>query len=488
VTLFGYGIQVHVDRGHLLAEGGIGPERHRIKLPRIGHKLKRLVCVSEDGFITLNALKWLSDVGASFVMLNRKGKILLVTGPAVSNDGQLHRAQGLALGNGVGLEICRTLIDAKLRGQEQVVREGLNAPASAEAIEAFRNGLPAADTFEAIRQKESQAAVAYFAAWRDIPVLWPKADLAFIPEHWRTAGSRQSPLTGAPRLAVTPVHAILNYCFALLEAETRIAVCAVGLDPCLALGLHTDSSKRDSLVFDVLEPVRPQIESWVLNWIQSEGLRSADFFETPTGNCRLRSHLCVRLSQTAPTWGKLVGPWAEYVATALWTRKLGVTKTRLATPLTQQHRRQAKGSFELPKAHAPRPMKTCRGCGVELHGQREHCSKCGVEISRANMIEIAHRGRILSKSADALAKQSAAQKRQRAARRAWNPSSLPSWLTRESYRDMIWPRLAKVAIPRISKALNVSEGYASRLRKGLHVPHRMHWKTLATLSGLTAAS
>ena len=104
------------------------------------------------------------------------------------------------------------------------------------------------------------------------------------------------------------------------------------------------------------------------------------------------------------------------------------------------------------------------------------------------MIEIAHRGRILSKSAEALAKQSVAQKRQRAARRAWNPSSLPSWLTRESYRETIWPRLAKVAIPRIAKALNVSEGYASRLRKGMHVPHRMHWATLATLSGLTVTT
>ena len=26
------------------------------------------------------------------------------------------------------------------------------------------------------------------------------------------------------------------------------------------------------------------------------------------------THLCARLSETAPTWGKLVAPWAEYVA------------------------------------------------------------------------------------------------------------------------------------------------------------------------------
>ena len=49
------------------------------RLARIGHKLKRLVCISEDGFATLAALKWISDVGASFVMLNRNGKVLFAT-------------------------------------------------------------------------------------------------------------------------------------------------------------------------------------------------------------------------------------------------------------------------------------------------------------------------------------------------------------------------------------------------------------------------
>jgi hypothetical protein len=34
-------------------------------------------------------------------------------------------------------------------------------------------------------------------------VTWPKADLPKIPEHWRFVGSRQSPLSGGPRLAVT---------------------------------------------------------------------------------------------------------------------------------------------------------------------------------------------------------------------------------------------------------------------------------------------
>jgi len=53
----------------------------------------------------------------------------------------------------------------------------------------------------------------------------------------------------------------------------------------------------------------------------------------------------------------------------------------------------------------------CRGCDVVLESnQRNHCALCGVYISQKNMIEIANKGRIASRSAEANAKQSAAQK------------------------------------------------------------------------------
>lgn len=77
-----------------------------------------------------------------------------------------------------------------------------------------------------IRTLEAHAAASYFGgAWRITPVLWPKADLRQIPDDWRTVASRLSPPpSGGPRLAITPVNAILNYCFALLESEIRLAL------------------------------------------------------------------------------------------------------------------------------------------------------------------------------------------------------------------------------------------------------------------------
>jgi CRISPR/Cas system-associated endonuclease Cas1 len=149
-----------------------------------GHGLKRLVCISEDGFLSLSGLKWLADIGASFTMLSRTGKVLFVTGPTAPSDTRLRRSQALALGNGAGVEVSRVLIDAKLQGQERVAREGLHDPTTAEAIAILRERLPAADSVEVIRTLEAHAAVSYFGAWRNVPVLWPKADLRKVPDHW----------------------------------------------------------------------------------------------------------------------------------------------------------------------------------------------------------------------------------------------------------------------------------------------------------------
>jgi len=74
----------------------------------------------------------LADVSASFVMLDRLGTVLFVTGPTAPSDARLRRSQGVALGNGVGLEISRALIDAKLQGQERLVRKRLDDPATAD--------------------------------------------------------------------------------------------------------------------------------------------------------------------------------------------------------------------------------------------------------------------------------------------------------------------------------------------------------------------
>src|SRR5437667_2464739 len=318
VTLFGYSITVRVNRGHLLLEDGIGADRHQARFPRVGHGLKRLVVIGSDGMVSLSELRWLADQDAAFVMLERDGSVLTTTGPVRSSDARLRRAQALAQQSGSALQIARELIGQKLAGQEQVALNKLLDSRTAEIIAQFRAEVARADTLEAILHLESQGAYVYWAAWRDLPITFPKMDLPRVPDHWRTFGTRRSPISGSPRLAANPANAILNYLYAVVESETRLAVAALGLDPGLGF-FRADTAARDSLACDVMEPIRPQVDAFVLDWITREPLKRSWFFEQRDGNCRLMSTLAVQLSQTAMSWARAVAPGAEFATRILWS-------------------------------------------------------------------------------------------------------------------------------------------------------------------------
>jgi len=299
ITLCGYGITACVNRGHLILRDGIGADRRLARLPRVGHGLRRLVVIGADGFVSLAALRWLADQDAAFIMLERNGKVLAATGPVRPSDVRLRRAQALANETGAALRIARELICHKLTGQEQVARDGLHNPDVAHVISEFRTELANTNSIDSVRLIESQAAKVYWSAWRDVPITFPRKDLVRVPDHWRTFGTRISPLTGSPRLAANPPNAMLNYLYALLESESRLAAAALGLDPGLGV-LHVDTKNRDSLACDLMEAVRPQVDAWVLDWISREPLARECFFEQRDGNCRLMASFAARPPRPRP--------------------------------------------------------------------------------------------------------------------------------------------------------------------------------------------
>ncbi len=486
VTLFGYGIQVRVDRGHLLLEDGIGPARRQVRFPRVGHGLRRLVVIGSDGMVSLAALRWLADQDAAFVMLDRDGSVLATTGPVSSSDAKLRRAQALAHSSGAALRITRELITQKLTGQEQVARNKLLDTATADAIARFRSELLTADSTPTFRLIESQAAAAYWSAWRTLPVNFPRNDLPRVPDHWRSFRARVSPLTGSPRLAANPANAILNYLYALLESEARLAVAAMGLDPGLGV-LHVDTTARDSLACDVMEPVRPQVDAYLLDWITRESLSREWFFEQRNGNCRLMASFAVRLSKTAPTWGRAVAPIAEWVARAFWST-IRKPDSPLATRLTQSVKREARGGRIAPAVPAPSPQSICQGCGKVIAAGSTNCAVCAVAVSRQRMADVARLGRAASKTLRARARVSATQRRQTAARLSWQPSRRPDWLTEETYTDKIKPQLPRASISEIARTLDVSFPYAAAIRAGRRRPHPRHWQRLAKMVGISENS
>jgi CRISPR-associated endonuclease Cas1 len=485
LVLSGYGVRVRVHAGHLETEDGIGLGRRKLRLARVGHGLKRLVLIGSDGFITLEALRWLSAQDVGFSMLERDGKVICVTGPVRPSDARLRRAQALAGQSEVGIQIARALIDKKLAGQVHVARYKLLAEDSADVISRCRAELPSADTLERIRFVEARGAAVYWSLWRNLPVTFPKKDESRVPDHWRTFGARFSPLTASPRVAVNPTNAMLNYLYCLLASESRLAAAGLGLDPGLGF-LHLDIAARDSLAYDLMEVVRPEVDTFLLDWITRDPLKREWFSERPDGNCRLTPSLAVHLSETAPMWGRAVAPVAEWLAQTLWSsprRKSGGDQI-LPTRLTQNRKRYAQGgAAQSVRTQPPRRENICRECGKTIQQGNTRCGDCRIETATGRMSDVARIGRLTAHGSQAQAKRSNTQRRNAISWHSWKASSQPAWLTEQFYSEKIQPLLAQLSGTAIARAIGVTCAYGSRIHKG-KLPHARHWQALARLAGI----
>jgi CRISPR-associated endonuclease Cas1 len=483
ITLFGYGIKVTIDRGHLTIQDGIGLDRREARLPRVGHGLRRLVIIGSDGLISLAALRWLADQNAAFVMLNRDGSVLATTGPVAPSDVRLRRAQSLAHQSDLALRIARELIDQKLRGQERIIQKYFPQSFAGESIVSARNKLSGAKSSDQIRAIEARGALAYWGAWRDLSINFPRNDLSRVPDHWQKFGSRISPLTGSPRLAVNPPGAMLNYLYAVLESESRLALAALGLDPGIGV-LHNDLRSRDSLACDLMEPIRPQVDAYLLDWLARVPLKREWFFEQRDGNCRLMNSLTVKLSESALMWRHAIAPFAEGIARSFWLETPKKQRLEnLSTPLTQTRKREAKDISATVKPELVLNVpNVCGICGTNIATACKYCRTCATMIRRENVIKASRLGRLRTHKPQAQARRSETQRRQQAARKNWKSESLPDWLDEKFYREQIQPRLAELQVKVIQFELSVSEPYALRIRGGLCVPHARHWEKLARIT------
>jgi hypothetical protein len=209
-------------------------------------------------------------------------------------------------------------------------------------------------------------------------VRFARRDVDRVPDGWRTFGARTSPLTASPRLAVNPANALLNYLYAILEAEARLACLAVGLDPGLGV-LHADQKARDSLALDIVEPIRPLVDRFVLRILTERGFRAADFVETRQGVCRILAPLTHELAATMLDWRAHVGAVAERVAVLLVAGCPG-SGARQPTLLTGTNRSLGRRSPRARPSHyatSPDVAKpACSHCGEPVGRGRRVCDAC----------------------------------------------------------------------------------------------------------------
>ncbi len=396
--------------------------------------------------------------------------------------------------------ITRDLIGLKLDAQATALSALFGADRPAAAIRDHRDQL-AAGGLARLRELEAAAANVYFATWsRHWVAPFIERDQDRIPEHWHGFAGRSSVLDygRSPRKAADPLNAILNYAYAIAEAESTLAIAAVGLDPGLGL-LHSDKRNRDSLTFDLLEPLRPHVDHHLLTLLARRRVRAADFHETRAGSCRVLSPLTHEIAEAATRWSVLAAHLAEQVAHNL-ARSSG-KPIALTTPLTGRAARAAQPRASTRRgrrdAHAVAPPPgCCRTCGETLtDARRQLCPTCW-PITRARLArertkenvkrlaELRQQGANPSNTPEVRARRSATLSRRKAEERAWDATHAPPAL--DFARDVL-PGLAEVPLSVIQKATGISEAGCSRIRSGKLTPHARHWAPLALFSSRPTA-
>ncbi len=493
----GFGTSLRVDRGLLCVRSGQGRSIVEGRFSRVSRPpIRRLVVFGKGGFTTWEALQWLDGIGASFVNLSLSGRLIASSAGELGPDQPaLRRAQVQAADTEVGLEVVRYLLGAKLEGQRDVLASSVPRAkkAVAAAAEAAKRVTDAMTVRDALAI-EAHAAAVYWKAWSGLPLMSSRGIQASLPEHWRTAGDRRSPLSGSPRLAATPVGAMLNYLYALAEFECRLSLLAVGLDPGLGWA-HKDASYRDSAALDVLEALRPQADAHVARLMAERTFSRREFVELPSGQVRLTRSLARDLAtSTLPRWEQTAGQLAEHVGSLIAAS--AITPVRMPGRKTRGSR--GKGKSTLGRRIAPSLARTtritpaCRMCGVVLdRSDRVFCADCLpifkaertaklVEGARSVLAKMRGSEADPARSVGAKAKRIATNAQRRREAVIWEQVN-PGPHDPEAFRSQILPRLQHATLPQMMKATGLTSGYCWKIRRGERVPHPMHWSALRSL-------
>jgi len=294
LVLTGHGVQLRIDRGTLFVRNGFthypqAREEWRL-FPGDWRVPSRIILLDTDGSLSLHVIKWLSEQGVPLVMIDWQGKaVSVIGGDGTATDPELRRAQLEARNNGRGLKLAIQLIRDKIIASQETLKTLPSARCKAaigkldRALRELRGPIA---RIEQVMLIEARAAADYFGVWYTVPVNWKGIERHPIPDEWRFVGKRGSFFSGRNRHSTDPVNAMLNYAYAVLESEVLTATVAAGLDPIIGY-LHTCRPGRLALVYDLMEPLRPEADRRVLGFVGSNIFTPQDFLLSTSGLCRL---------------------------------------------------------------------------------------------------------------------------------------------------------------------------------------------------------
>lgn len=321
----GFGAKLTTEKGHLVIHDGFGPHRRTVKLPRIERTVRRIMWVALDGYVTVDAIRWMRDVDISFVMVDPKGEVLMLSGQA-PNESRLRRCQAAG-----SVNAARYLITEKLRGQYEVCGDS--------RIKDWLLELTDAETTDGVQGVEAKAAARYWASYKGVPIRFEGE----VPDHWRSFGVRSSVISRYKnaRYATNPANAMLNLAYTIAYAEAQLVCHAMGLDPGLGV-LHKDKNLSYGMALDLLEIARPIVDQMIFNQIRERTFTAGEYAETIKGQCLVMpplSHEIITRTQEAVK--DLLAKAAEDV-----THILAAESRTRVNPHTRLTRRKQKALWE----------------------------------------------------------------------------------------------------------------------------------------------
>jgi len=466
----GWGAKISTKYNHLIVEDGSGRRRRTRRYNRATAPFDRLIITAATGYISFSAIHWCRDAGISVYQVDRDGTVIAVSGDFGADRPELRRAQARAAGRPSGLQIARSFVAAKLKAQSKV------AAGLANPVQIRIPGLSRAKTTTDLLAVEAEIASQYWQACEQIPVNFAADQLPRIAEHWTIFGQRSSPITGTPRMAGSPAGAMLNFLYAILVAEARLGCLGMGLDPGLGV-YHVDKRGRDSLVYDIIEPVRPAVDEWLFKLLEEHVFTIEDFTETRRGAVRVNPPLSDHLASTGPLWASHLAPIVEETAARL------LPGEDLPKPLTRTNRTATdQPEKEDARAGVPRvirPSPRCRTCGTQVGERSRYCDQCRPKALIEAGERSAARRLETGESAKSKQRRSASMKKRRRANIKWDKQE--GRPNPELFRTQILPKLSDIPLKTIVKATGLSKSYCSLIRRGEVIPHPSHWEALYAL-------
>jgi len=301
LILTGYGVSVRVERDGLILQDGClsGGTSEPQMLARGIHRVATLILLDPHGSLTFDSLRWCREQGIAVILLGYDGEVVTTIRPdGEPSNATLRMRQYQAADSDLGICLAQDIVRRKIASQRATCRQYFPNADAHETLDAARQWLemspPAQwlNSLETLRSLEGRAANAYFRAWQDMPLRWDKTARKRIPDHWLTYPGRASALASWENAqnATHPANAILNYAYALLQAQAQLSLIAHGFD--VACGfLHSPRRKVPSLVYDLMECARGDTDAAVLAFLRGTVLGAGDFIKARDGSVKLHPSL-----------------------------------------------------------------------------------------------------------------------------------------------------------------------------------------------------